>query len=295
MNAKATVGWLVKCSLSAVLVTFAAGLAAARFGTGLQLPATTTRDGTLVTLNRYVREPAPDVIIVGSSLSFRLKEEYFQTPRLRNLALAGGSPVTGLELVASRPHPPKLLLVEANVLSRPTDTALVQKYARDDANEPLLARPVRVAVAAYEDWNHAPITHAQVAAPLAQVLKQPPSTFDNHVYVQRALEESNTEDPTQAARINVERMRALITALELRGTHVLLFELPLSDALEHARSATVTRAIVHAAFPDPARWLTIDVPRDQLRWADGMHLDERSALIVAEKIDGAIGPMLGTP
>jgi hypothetical protein len=295
MSVQASVGWLVKCAMSAILLTMVAGLAAGRFGTGLQLPSTTTRDGTLVTLNRYVREPAPDVIIVGSSLSFRLKEEYFRTPRLRNLALAGGSPVTGLEIVASRGHPPKLLLVEANVLSRPTDTALVQKYAREDANEALLGRPVRVAVAAYEDWNHAPVTHAQVAAMLVQLLKQPPSNFDNHLYVQRALQESDAEDPTAAAQVNVRRMQALVNALEQKGTHVLLFELPLSDALEHARSATITRGIVHAAFPDPARWLAIDPPRDQLRWADGMHLDERSALIVAEKIDGAIGPMLGAP
>ena len=206
MSANATIGWLVKCGVSAVVLTIAAGLAAAQFGSGLQLPATTTRDGTLVTLNRYAREPAPDVIIVGSSLSFRLKEEYFQTPKLRNLALAGGSPVTGLEIVAHRAHPPKLLLVEANVLSRPTDMALVEKYTSGGGSEPWLARPVRIAVAAYEDWNHAPITHAQVAAGLAQLLKQPPSTFDNHLYAERALQESD-EDPTVAARDNVQRMQ----------------------------------------------------------------------------------------
>ena len=43
----------------------------------------------------YLREPVPDVVLVGSSITFRLKEEYFATRGLRNLALAGGSPVTG--------------------------------------------------------------------------------------------------------------------------------------------------------------------------------------------------------
>ena len=84
-------------------------------------------------------------------------------------------------------------------------------------------------------------------------------------------------------------------ALEQKGTRVLLFELPLSDALESSHSATVTRGIVHAAFPDAANWLTIDAPLNQLRWSDGVHLDERSALIVAQTMDGAIGPMLGAP
>ncbi len=64
------------------------------------MPATTTRDGTLITLSRYLREPVPDIVLTGSSITFRLKEEYFATSRVRNLALAGGSPVTGLEIVA---------------------------------------------------------------------------------------------------------------------------------------------------------------------------------------------------
>ena len=80
---------------------------------------------SLITLNRYATEPIPDVVLVGSSLTFRLKEEYFATPRLRNLALAGGSPVTGLEIVANQPRLPKIILVETNVLSRATDEVLV--------------------------------------------------------------------------------------------------------------------------------------------------------------------------
>ena len=117
--------WFAKCGFSAGLLLFACGVATAWFGNGLQLPSTTTRDGTLITLNRYVREPVPDVVLVGSSLTFRLKEEYFATPRLRNLALAGGSPVTALEIVADQPRLPKIILVETNVLSRSTDAALV--------------------------------------------------------------------------------------------------------------------------------------------------------------------------
>src|SRR5665213_2048727 len=116
--------WFAKCALSASLLLIACGLATAWFGNKLQVPAITTRDGTLITLNRYAKEPIPDVVLVGSSLTFRLKEEYFTTHRLRNLALAGGSPVTGLEVVASQPRLPKIILVETNVLSRTTDVAL---------------------------------------------------------------------------------------------------------------------------------------------------------------------------
>src|SRR4051812_41104504 len=119
MQQSSTVHWFVKCCLSAVSLLTLCGLVTAWFGNRLQLPSTTTRDGTLITLNRYAKEPVPDVVLVGSSLTFRLKEEYFATPRVRNLALAGGSPVTGLEIVANQPRLPRIILIEVNVLSRP--------------------------------------------------------------------------------------------------------------------------------------------------------------------------------
>jgi hypothetical protein len=100
------VRWFAKFGLSALALLFACGVATAWFGNTLQLPSTTTRDCTLITMNRYVTEPVPDVVLLGSSLTFRLKEEYFATPVLRNLALAGGSPVTGLEIVASQQRIP---------------------------------------------------------------------------------------------------------------------------------------------------------------------------------------------
>jgi len=82
--------WFVKCALSAALLLVASDLATAWFGNRLQVPATTTRDGTLITLNRYADEPIPDIVLVGSSLTFRLKEDYCAAPHLLNLGLTGG-------------------------------------------------------------------------------------------------------------------------------------------------------------------------------------------------------------
>jgi hypothetical protein len=285
--------WFAKCGLSAAMLLLACGIATAWFGAGFQLPSTTTRDGTLITLNRYAREPIPDIALVGSSLTFRLKEEYFATPKLRNLALAGGSPVTGLEIVANQPGLPRIVLVEANVLSRPIDTALVERHSRSGNAEPLLFRPIRTAVAAYENWLHAPLSHTQVSFVLSQLVKQPPSNFDGRVYADRALQQLNAEDPTVAVRMNVKRIEQLIPAIEQRGARVLLFELPYSEQLEGSRSAKVTREIIHAEFSDPGRWLRIDYARAELRWADGVHLDERSAVIVTQSIDRALSSLLG--
>jgi hypothetical protein len=285
MGQSADFPWLVKCASAALLSLLACAIVTARLGGGLELPATTTRDGALLILDRYVREPIPDVVLVGSSLTFRLSEEYFETPRLRNLALAGGSPLTGLAIVARQSQLPKIILVETNVLSRPADDVLVEKYAREQHVEPLLLRPLRSAVASYENWMHKPASHSQVADALNRLIMQAPSDFDNRVYVERSVSGLDALDPSPVVRMSVEIMRGLIPELERRGAKVFLFELPYLDQVENTRSAMITREVVHAAFPEPSRWLPIDVARSELRWADGVHLDERSALITARSME----------
>jgi hypothetical protein len=281
------VRWLIKCGAAAAIVLIACGLATVRFGSGLQVPATTTRDGTLNALSRYLREPVPNVVLVGSSITFRLKEEYFTTRGLRNLALGGGSPVTGLEIVANQPRLPAAILVEANVLARPPDAALVERYSRG-ATELLFFRPVRAAVAAYEQRLRPPLTHEQVALDLRRLVGQPPSDFDNRIYVDRAQQQFNAEDPTYVAQLNAKRIEELIRIVEQRGARVFLFELPYAEPIEGSRSAAATREIIHAAFPEPKRWLSIEGNRSELRWADGVHLDERSAVIVAGAMERAL-------
>jgi hypothetical protein len=293
MQPMSEVRWLANCALGAVLVLLACGLATARFGNELQLPSTTTRDGTLIMLNRYVREPIPRVVLVGSSLSFRLKEEYFSTAQIRNLALAGGSPVTGLEIVANQPRLPRLILVETNILSRPADPALVESYARGGNPEPMFFRPIRATVAAYENWRHAPLTHVDVSAALDRLLEAPPSNFDNQIYLDRAVQQWNVDDPTKVLPVNLARLQQLIEAVERRGTKVLLYELPFAGPLEGSQAARISHELVHDAFPDPGRWIRIEFARDELRWADGAHLDERSAVILARSIDRALPAIIG--
>src|ERR1700757_2106327 len=119
----------------------------------------------------------------------------------------------------------------------------------------MFVRPIRTAVAAYENWNHAPLSHTQVSFTLNQLLEQPPSDFDSRIYLDRAVQQFNAEDPTIAVRKNVERIERLIAALERRGARVLLYELPYSDPIEDSPSAKITREIVHAEFNNPNRWL----------------------------------------
>ncbi len=280
--------WLVKCAGTAAALLLACGLTTSRFGSALQQPTVTTRDGSLLTLNRYVREPVPDIVLVGSSVTWRLKEEHLSRSRVRNLALAAGSPVTSLEIVAKQPSLPKIILIETNVLTRAPDDALIERFTRGAGAEGPLLRPVRTAIAAYETWNHGPPNPAQARAERDRLLSQPPSTFDNKVYLDRAVEQMNEGDPTLPARANVARIRQLIDDIQGRGSRAFLIEVPFAAEIEDTHLVRTSKAIVQDAFPDRELWLPLNPPRSELRWADGVHLDERSALIVVQSIESAL-------
>jgi hypothetical protein len=281
--------WFLKCSIAAglSLLVYAAIVIAGPKAP----PLPTSRDGALTVLDRYMREPVPDVLLVGSSLTTRLNEAHFDTPDLRVIGLAGGSPITALEVALARNRLPKTILIEMNILTRGEDPVLVQKFSGGATFT--WPRPIRSAIAFYESWHHAPPDRRQARAGAAALLRGPPSNFDSRIYADRALRQSNADDPTVAVRLNATRMEQLIAAIEKRGTRVLLYELPYSEQLEGSRSARTTREIVHSKFPDPDRWLHLDFTRSELRWADGVHLDERSALIVAQSIDRALSSLLG--
>jgi hypothetical protein len=281
--------WFLKYSIAAGLALLVYAAIAIEGPKAPPLP--TSRDGALTVLDRYMQEPVPDVLLVGSSLTTRLNEAYFDTPDLRVIGLAGGSPITALEVAIARNRLPKTILIEMNVLVRGEDPVLVQKFSGGATST--WPRPIKSAIALYESWHHAPPDRRQARADAAALLRGPPSNFDSRIYADRALRQSNAEDPTVAVRGNAARVEQLITAIEKRGARVLLYELPYSEQLEGSRSARTTREIGHSKFPEPDRWLHLDFIKSELRWADGVHLDDRSALIVAQSIDRALSSRLG--
>jgi hypothetical protein len=152
MNPTSQLQWAIKCAITAAL---ALSLYAAVSIAGPKAPPLpTSRDGGVTLLDRYVNEPAPSVLLVGSSFTARLNEEYFDTPDLKVLGLAGGSPITALEIALARGDLPKTILVEMNVLTRGEDRALVERFSGNGA--PTFPRPIRSAIAFYERWHHPP-------------------------------------------------------------------------------------------------------------------------------------------
>jgi len=176
--------WFVKCGLGLALPLLVYAAIAAAGPKAPPLP--TGRDGALEVLDRYTQGPVPDTILVGSSFTARLKEEYFDDPNLKVLGLAGGSSITALEVLIGRERLPKTVLIEMNILERGEDPALVQRFTHGP-NAPTLPRPIKSAVAFYERWLHAPPDRRQAGDMIAAMLGTRPSDFDNRIYVDRTM------------------------------------------------------------------------------------------------------------
>jgi hypothetical protein len=273
--------WFLKCGIAAALALLV--YAAIALAGPKAPPLPTSRDGGLTILDRYVQEPVPSVLLVGSSLTARLNEAYFDTPDLKVLGLAGGSPITALKVALARDHLPRTILIEMNILERGEDPGLVQKFSGGSA--PIWPRPIRSAIAFYELWLHAPPDRRQAKAAAAALLQGPPSDFDNRIYVERAMREWSTAPSDVIMTENLVTLQRLAEKIAARGSRVYFYSVPVSGALQDSVAARATAAAAHAEFSDDRRWIHLDGEKPDLRWADGVHLDERSAVVIARQID----------
>ncbi len=235
-------------------------------------------------LSRYALEPTPDVALVGSSMIYRVYEGYFQT-RLRNVAIGGGSPITGLAIIASYPALPRIIVVETNILSRPLDPVLVEKFGNNDSAPFRWFRPYRVAISYIYYW----LKYQSESDNIARLPRQPASSYDIKASLDETEVEYGSHGFDQQMATNAETLRDLVAKLESRGCRIYFVELPYPGNLNDSHFAQTARSLAHKAFPDREKWPEIDYHVPELRWVDASHMDERSAIIVAREIDGFLG------
>ena len=264
--------WAIAAAVIAAVGYFAVNLPA--------LYARVKLDRSFPALSRYVFEPTPEIVLVGSSMTYRLYENYFSTP-VRNLAIGGGSPLTGLAIIASYEHLPRTILVETNIMSRPVDIALVSAFGQSGDEAFKWFRPARAVISKVYYW----IKYQPPAG--AKLLQEPPQDHDIAKSVSDTEREyaSNQLDAQMAD--NVKALKQLVEQLERRGCRVMFFEMAYPPPVGESHFAVTARTLTKAAFPN-GRWIDLAANERELRWLDASHLDERSAAIVAREIDRVI-------
>jgi hypothetical protein len=229
-------------------------------------------------LSRYALEPTPKIVLVGSSMTFRLYEGYFQT-KLRNISISGGSPLTGLAVLGSYSSLPRVVLVEMNVMSRSLDSDLVEKFGNNDAAAFQWFRPYRAIISWVYYWLKFRSEN------VAGLRDSAPATYDISASLHQAKEEYASAGMDEPMAENTRTMKRLVSTLEGRGCKVYFYELPYPGNLAASHFAVTARTLMHDAFADPKQWPQFDYHLPELRWVDAAHLDERSAAIVAQEID----------
>lgn len=191
-------------------------------------PAMTTDREQVSVFDEYFRRPTPTVAIVGSSLAARLKEEYFVHTNIGNVALAGGSPLTGLEIIErATKRKPQIIAIETNILSRGVDDALVERY-RFSARPIEMLRPFRTLAASLFESKPA-VPHPLNAAERNALLRSSPAPMlpvyqkiaaDAVVEFNRPLYDDIIRRDAATLKTLVAKLKTLVAKLTAEGVKV---------------------------------------------------------------------------
>ncbi len=285
-------GWLIRFTATLALV-YACCLAAPRFpGDFPQFPAVTSDAMQVDVMDRYFRLPQRDIVIVGSSLAWHLKDWYFEGGNVRNAALAGGTPLTALAIIAVAPSArPRAIALEANILDRSLDEQLFEKFK----NAKRLERPlplVRTLAAWYEGDRNGSLPYNRTK--IQSILASPPGPDRSSRFVDGMWSDWNRPLNRGTLLKNAQQINALAEKLESQGVRVFFFEMPYPSRLRDSLFAkTMHEVFAEVIGPDDRRRLDLRYPVDEMRSVDGSHLDARSAVVFARALEAAIREKLG--
>ena len=243
-------------------------------------------------LNHYFQSSTPTIALAGSSLTERLKENYLQHRDIRNIGLGGGSPLTGLTVLAETTWKrPSIVAVETNIMLRGVDRELVRKFHKVD--QPTIAfAPLRALLAFYQKRQDAPSAayeptrcNGMFRIPAAQQLVK----NDDIAKVTAEFEDPHLDD---LIRNDVATLKSLVERLEAERIQIYFYELPTLAAIEQTRYVRIMRSTLASSF-DSHRWLRLDYPAAEIRWDDAIHFDDRSAVILACALERALNSKSG--
>jgi hypothetical protein len=281
-------GWLVRFGVTFALLWGCCWAVPRVFANLPQFPPTTTDQEQADVLNRYFDLPLQDVVLVGTSLSFRLKELYFEHGGIRNASLPGGSSLTGLAIIAAAPTKrPRVIAVEVNFLTRPVDTNLLDRFKSARRQQAPLP-PFRTLAAYYQSARDDALTYSK--ARLEAIIAQPAAPDHSELAVASNSVEWQKPVPRELMLENARVLKTLTEELETQGVKVFFYELPYPSQLNQSLYATATREVLASVIrPDDRRRLTLHYSLGDLRsFGDGIHVDDRSAVILAAALDDAI-------
>lgn len=252
-----------------------------------QFPPVTTGGYNDGIFDRYFKLPRADVVITGSSLAYRLREQYFEGGNVQNLALPGGTPLTALMIIENAPTAlPRVIAVESDILDRSVELDFVNKFKNPRRSKAPL--PVMRTLAAWYQGartDELPFTRDKIRS----ILATPPAEDRTQAGVASVWDDWNKEPPRERMVAHAKLLKAAAERLEARGVKVFFFDMPYPSRLNQSRYVIAGREAFAEVFPpNDKRVLSLDYRFSDLRGPDGAHLDDRSSLAFVQVLDEAI-------
>jgi hypothetical protein len=221
----------------------------------------------LIRITRYLRAPAPDTVLVGSSIAGRLLPDYFPSdmPEVLNLGLDGSRPLFAFEVLQAGREAPRRVLIETATLFQPLDVndatlreEMHATTAKLGAKVPFLRPEVRPVTVVYEKlkaWREG----------LGAGRAQPPIRSETNV-------------ATGDLPATYEDVRKAIMNLQAKGTEVILIKIPAGEGWAMPQDGAGRRLVDELGLTllEPGAAIYAQ-EGDVLVYSDGLHLDASSA------------------
>ena len=234
-----------------------------------------------------------EVVIVGSSITgtlVDLPESWY------NLAMAGRSSITGLDVICESNINPCTVVIETNVLKsnqRSSDNFLNKRLKKEHSAFLAENKPAHVGLrtlatlAGFKQRSQRPITNL--------VLSKPDEiTVSNELFSgmldRRKMADSKLMDASKL-KDRINKIKNSVEALEARGFKVLFIEVPECHQTLNSLRKTQIRDAFHSAFPlDKYNWHDDSKNINYYASNDAIHLTANSAkrfrLTLVEHVTG---------
>ncbi len=225
---------------------------------------------------KFLYASLPEVVVVGSSLSYRLEPDLLPNNWF-NLSFGGGSPLTGLEILKRQKTLPKTILIEINALDRDLDNTFVSKVSH-----PFLMPLKRVIFSLRTEYQ--PVTllmnclKSQLfeKSALGKLYETPNLTVvKTNVAALKPGYDQPLKDEIFAQRF--EQLQSYLNYFHAHGVRTVLIQMPIDPDLQNTKGYTMLRTKLQRHFPQERFWTAPDDQAYETR--DGVHLTRQSAKV----------------
>lgn len=240
-------------------------------------PVVTIQDmqhGNIYKAQDYIfRDKMPQTVLVGSSLSERIKTE--KISGVYSLAFSGLSILDGIEVIRQKKVLPKTIIVEINVLEKGANPDFLKSISNPllnffRAKIPALradARPIAYAMK---------IINYPVRRIVTKKKDEAVSVNLNKSLIENQIKEYSNLSDTSIISSNFNELKYQIKYLESKGCRIIFLEMPVDSALQNLPRVTFINTLFRNSFKS-IDYDYIYSRNKAYETTDGIHLTEESA------------------